>query len=628
MGYLYSMADFDELGLLLKRSAQGISLREKISQAREKAESARSKKEENLISLIEVRRKFTKALEQLLSESDHFQPITSQVTQFTFTWKGVDGQAINMSCKMNEDGRNGDLFNAAQFWRFQPVANGNGKKSPYLVLLIQQVKEEDSNSPDFKAFLTLAFQANSFGGAASKAARNKLNEIRNSLIFKVKEVLPKLNGQLQVRPQDDTDLFFDGRIKQDFDFSSVATVSYSLESMPSRERFRNELTELLNSCIQNKIFDIELEEASEEGNVVNDQFSSADGDLKKDVVRLIQSGYRNIMLSGPPGTGKSYLVYEIAKQVLSEIRAELDPGLEWNDEPTMVNVQFHPAYSYEDFVEGWRPTIGESQVPQPNEDGRPTGRSSTSEPKFELSNGRLLEAIFEKQQIEQQQEWWREKLRDNSLSWSATKSGRADLLKPVFVVLDEINRANIPRVFGEILQLIEVSKRSEMPIPTTGYSPGDCKESIRLATSGRLIAIPENFVFIATMNTSDRSISRLDDAFRRRFTFVPVLPSAESLRRRWAEVYQSDVIPETALSPEDIARGFEAMSSGLPGVPRDKAVGHTYFMPNKEEETAGFTKDFLTTRLVYQVIPYLQTVLEPESDLLEPDRIQSYWFGN
>lgn len=132
-------------------------------------------------------------------------------------------------------------------------------------------------------------------------------------------------------------------------------------------------------------------------------------------------------------------------------------------------MQFHPSYAYEDFFEGFRP----------QED--PT----TREVAFRITAGRLRE-----------------------LADLAAKEGNRHV--PHFLVVDEINRANLAKVFGELYFLLEYRNRSA-----------------RLTYSGDDFALPPNLFVIGTMNTADRSIALVDAAMRRRFSFVELSPRTE-----------------------------------------------------------------------------------------------------
>jgi len=172
-----------------------------------------------------------------------------------------------------------------------------------------------------------------------------------------------------------------------------------------------------------------------------------------------------VILYGPPGTGKTYLAQRLA--------AALAP-----DPADRALVQFHPSSSYEDFFEGYRPDEG------------PDGQIV-----YELTPG--------------------------PLALMAERAARHPQRRQVMVI-DEINRANLPKVLGELLFLFEYRDKSI----STLYRPEGEFE------------LPESLWFIGTMNTADRSIALVDAALRRRFHFVPFFPdrdAIEGLLDRWLE---------------------------------------------------------------------------------------------
>jgi 5-methylcytosine-specific restriction enzyme B len=170
---------------------------------------------------------------------------------------------------------------------------------------------------------------------------------------------------------------------------------------------------------------------------------------------LLLDTKKNIILQGPPGVGKTFIARRLAYALL-----------EGEDERRVKFVQFHQSYSYEDFIEGYRPSDGRSV---------------------------LRKGLF--------REFCKTAIDD---------SGRDYVL-----VIDEINRGNLSKIFGELLMLIEPDKRSPA-------------WNVQLAYSGDDFYVPANLHFIGLMNTADRSLAMVDYALRRRFTFFTLEPKFQS----------------------------------------------------------------------------------------------------
>ena len=187
------------------------------------------------------------------------------------------------------------------------------------------------------------------------------------------------------------------------------------------------------------------------------------GYLEK-IERLLEDK-RQVIFYGPPGTGKTYVAREFAKTVAGRLGA-------------VQLVQFHPSYAYEDFVEGYRPSGLKGGLPN-----------------FEVRNGPLR------------------RLADRA------RESESEAIH--VLIIDEINRGNLAKVFGELYFLLEYRD-----------------EPITLQYSDDEFQLPENLWIIATMNTADRTISLLDAALRRRFHFVPFFPGRTAYRRTTAPVAQ------------------------------------------------------------------------------------------
>ncbi|RIY07834.1 AAA family ATPase [Hymenobacter rubripertinctus] len=215
---------------------------------------------------------------------------------------------------------------------------------------------------------------------------------------------------------------------------------------------------------------------------------------------------RNLLLQGPPGTGKTFL----ARRLAWLAQGSTDPA-------RVELVQFHPSYSYEDFVQGFRP----------DEQGA-----------FRLRDGLLVE-FCRRASLEPEQ--------------------------PYFLLIDELNRGHVARIFGELLLLLEADKRGPAHALRLPYAPAGSPPFF----------VPENVFVIGTMNLADRSLAPLDYALRRRFAFVSLRPEfGEPLRALLA----AHGVP-AALSHHLTTR-LAALNQTIaddPDLGPDFCVGHSYF---------------------------------------------------
>jgi 5-methylcytosine-specific restriction protein B len=230
---------------------------------------------------------------------------------------------------------------------------------------------------------------------------------------------------------------------------------------------------------------------------------------------------KQIVLYGPPGTGKTYLAQAIAEFVAEQT----------NGEHRLV--QFHPSYAYEDFVEGFRPsTAGDDSF------------------RFAKEPGPLRRLV----------------------------AAAADNPSGAYVlVIDEINRANLAKVFGELYFLLEYREKSIQ----LQYSPGED------------FALPPNVYLIGTMNTADRSIALVDAAMRRRFAWqglFPGEPPVADMLRRWLDRHGM---------PGHVADLLDALNAAI--ADRDAAVGPSYLMNRRVASEAGLDRIWRT-----QILPLLE----------------------
>ena len=216
---------------------------------------------------------------------------------------------------------------------------------------------------------------------------------------------------------------------------------------------------------------------------------------------------RNVILHGPPGVGKSFIAQELAYALIKA-----------KDTERVKFIQFHQSYSYEDFIEGFRPT--------------PKGT-------FELKHG-LFRTFCEK--------------------------ARSDPQNQYVLVIDEINRGNLSKICGELLLLIESDKRSQ-------------KFALNLAYSNDSFYVPANLFLVGLMNTADRSLALVDYAIRRRFAFIPLVPMFESKKfRAWLASRSSTELADAVIArmPEvnKVIQDDPALGSGF-------CIGHSFFCPGK-----------------------------------------------
>ncbi len=251
-------------------------------------------------------------------------------------------------------------------------------------------------------------------------------------------------------------------------------------------------------------------------------------DKYNEIVTLLKRK-KNIILQGAPGVGKTYMAKKLAYSMIGE-----------KNKNRVTMIQFHQSYSYEDFIEGYRP----------NENG------------FSLEKG-----IF----------------------YQICQKAGNDPSHDYYLIIDEINRGNLSKIFGELLMLIEHDKRGE---------------SLLLAYSKTLFSVPKNLYIIGMMNTADRSIAIMDYALRRRFSFVDIFPAFENdTFKKYQEslnnVYFNSVIDKICLLNKEIKEDA-LLGEGF-------MIGHSYFC-----DLQDVSKEQIDSIIKYDIIPMLK----------------EYWFDN
>lgn len=252
---------------------------------------------------------------------------------------------------------------------------------------------------------------------------------------------------------------------------------------------------------------------------------------------------KNIVLQGPPGVGKTFVSKRLAYSLLGE-----------KNDSKIEMIQFHQSYSYEDFIQGFRP----------KEEGG-----------FKLSNG-----IF----------------------YNLCKKAESNPDSKYVLIIDEINRGNLSKIFGELLMLIEADKRGNDYELSLTYSPEE------------KFSAPENLFLIGTMNTADRSIAMVDYALRRRFSFIPLSPE---FNKKFKDTLLSAGFNSTLC--KNIINRLEALNTEIKSDKNNLGdgyqIGHSYFCP---DGNGPYDSSWYNNKIKFEIEPLLK-----EYWFDEPERVEN-----
>jgi MoxR-like ATPase len=309
-------------------------------------------------------------------------------------------------------------------------------------------------------------------------------------------------------------------------FFSIENNKFKYGLLHMDDKIKNEVVEVDDLCLKDliKIYEIYIDK------IIKDD--SKEKAMITDKVDLLEFK-KQIILQGPPGTGKTRLAKQIARFM---IKNEMEPKIDDIKEQVKI-VQFHPSYSYEDFVRG---IVAESKNSQINY------------------------------------------VTKNKLLINIANDAVNEPNKKFILIIDEINRANLSSVLGELIYALEYR--------------GESVDSMYDIDGIREIKLPSNLYIIGTMNTADRSIGHIDYAIRRRFAFIEILSNENDILSAYPNgetIYNQAIqlFTEKYVSPE-----FNI---------EDIKIGHSYFIIDDKINNKYDDKEELQNKLEYEIKPLL-----------------------
>lgn len=363
---------------------------------------------------------------------------------------------------------------------------------------------------------------------ATHATWQFANEMKVGDIVFVKKGRSQLIGRGIVT----SDYFYDSEAEE---FNHIRTVNWTHHGewpYPGIAAMKTLTNVTSNSDVVEKLKSIFMDDTSEDveksfssytkENFLNDVFMSEEEYERLKSVLIFK---KNIILQGAPGVGKTYISKNLAYSLIGEKNVE-----------RVKMVQFHQSYSYEDFIMGFRP----------------------SKSGFELREGTF---------------------------YNFCKKAELDASNDYFFIIDEINRGNLSKIFGELFMLLENDKRGA---------------SLQLIYSDEKFSIPDNLYIIGMMNTADRSLAMLDYALRRRFAFFELKPGFETdgFKNYQLTINNSKLtnlitcvknLNYAIVSDETLGEGF--------------CIGHSYFCNLKPESVSN---QVISNIVEYELIPLLK----------------------
>lgn len=499
---------------------------------------------------------------------------------------------------------------------------------------------------------------------------------------KVRSVIKKENYKFVTDENGNKRCQFEGNLVKDSPYLENNTADYKMQQIgwlyePKANKTKNKKSTYREDIVIEQVTDQDTEEIEDYNDTkFLEEVFIEENDFK--TIKALLERKKNIILQGAPGVGKTFAAKRIAYSMIGK-----------KDKDLVKIVQFHQNYSYEDFVEGYKPNEDGGfdlkdgvfktfckEALKNVEDCNKSEDEKSFEKKFEEAYNKLIEDIINENNVEikskkevvydnieitskdnlkikrknsflhinyndllkvakkfkPQQEFSTtdirtllEKGRHTSGYWAVlnhiynnywsednikeTKPTETIEKKNYFFIIDEINRGNLSKIFGELLMLIEDTHRGE---------------KINLAYSGEEFCVPENVYIIGMMNTADRSLAMIDYALRRRFSFFEMQPAFENEKFREIikgknlenVVEQIIELNKTICNDVSLGKGF--------------CIGHSYFC-NLED----YNKETLQNIIDYEIAPMLKEywfddiqkynkAIQPIKELFKNDNLQEY----
>ena len=297
-----------------------------------------------------------------------------------------------------------------------------------------------------------------------------------------------------------------------------------------------------------------------------DRSSVGDTEMKKLADILVR--FKNLVLEGVPGTGKTYAFNKMLEELGDKDKAA---DTKWHSEA----ITFHPSTSYEDFVEGLRPASRPGGTNPPGEERKVIVADEDGNESSEKEKN-FFDPV---EPVDDDKGGWQ--VVDGFFLRVCAEAAR-NPEKKYSVLLDELNRANVPKVMGDLLTVMEYSKRAICKESSGDKVVWKVKQSVTLPNSGRIFFVPDNVYIVATMNTTDRSVARLDAALRRRFVFKRLEPMvgkdliAALEKDLTAKLKKATPEIKERLEPE-VKRWAELNKLLWKELGPDAMLGHSYF---------------------------------------------------